>query len=143
MMGGSHFYNKLFKGLLEKYEVLHNVVTPYHPQTSGQLEVSNREIKQIMAKKENASRMDWSRWLDDARWAYRTTYNTPIGMPRYKLICGKACHLPVKLDHKAMWAMMKLKIDWNESAEQRLNGLNELDEIFLKHMKVQPSTKKR
>ena len=51
--GGSHFCNKLFKGLLEKYGVRHNVTTPYHPQTSGQVEVSNRQIKQILAKTMN------------------------------------------------------------------------------------------
>ena len=43
--GGSHLCNKLFKGLLDKYEVCHYVATSYHPQTSGQVEVSNREIK--------------------------------------------------------------------------------------------------
>ncbi|RAN86287.1 hypothetical protein B5P41_30175, partial [Bacillus sp. SRB_28] len=59
--GGSHFCNKLFKVLLEKYGVRHNVATPYHPQTSGQVEVSNREIKQILAKTVNANRTDWSR----------------------------------------------------------------------------------
>ena len=56
---GSHFCNKLFKGLLEKYGVRHNVETPYNPQTSWQVEVSNREIKQILAKLLNASRTDW------------------------------------------------------------------------------------
>ena len=55
--GVSHFYNKLFKGFFEKYGVRHNVATPYHPQTSGQVEVSNREIKQILAKMVN--RTDW------------------------------------------------------------------------------------
>ena len=64
--GGSHFCKRLFKGLFEKYGVRHNVATPYHPQTSGQVEVSNREIKQILSKIVNASRTDWSRRLDDA-----------------------------------------------------------------------------
>ena len=49
----------------------------------------------------------------------------------------------MKLDHKAMWEMKKLKIDCNEAVEQRLNGLNELDEFHLKHMRVQTSTKRR
>ena len=71
--GGSHLCNKLFKGLLKKYRILHNVSTPYSLQTSGQVDVSNMEIKHILDKTVNACRTDWSRSLHDALWAYRTT----------------------------------------------------------------------
>lgn len=58
--GGMHFINKAFDKLVAKYHVHHRVATPYHPQTSGQVEVSNREIKRILEKRVSASRKDWS-----------------------------------------------------------------------------------
>ena len=45
--GGTHFCNKPFETLLAKYGVKHKVAIPYHPQTSGQVELENREIKNI------------------------------------------------------------------------------------------------
>jgi hypothetical protein len=56
--GGSHFISRIFNNLLNKYGVKHKVVTPYHPQTSGQVEVSNREIKEIIEKTVSTSSKD-------------------------------------------------------------------------------------
>nr|XP_016501176.1 PREDICTED: uncharacterized protein LOC107819568 [Nicotiana tabacum] len=77
--GGTHFCNKLLNNVLAKYGVKHKVSTAYHPQTSGQVEVSNREVKRILKKTVSANRKDWARKLEDALWAYRTAYKNPIG----------------------------------------------------------------
>ena len=74
--GGSQFIHGAFRKTLAKYDVNHRISSAYHPQTSGQLELSNREIKSILQKTVNKSRKNWASKLNDALWAYITAYKT-------------------------------------------------------------------
>ena len=126
---GTHFCNKVIDKVLQKYGVRHRTSLAYHPQSNGQAEVSNREIKYILEKTVNISRKDWSKKIDDALSAYHTAFKTPLGMYPFRLVYGEACHLPVELEHRAYWTTRQLNMDSTLAGEKRLLQLNELDEF--------------
>ncbi|GJT47245.1 reverse transcriptase domain-containing protein [Tanacetum coccineum] len=122
-------FNDQFTKVMLKYGVTHRLSTAYHPQTSGQVEVSNRGLKRILERTVGENRASWSDKLDDALWAFRTAYKTPIGCTPYKLVYGKACHLPIELEHKAYWALKHTNFDIQTAGDHRKVQLNELNEL--------------
>nr|GEW57397.1 reverse transcriptase domain-containing protein [Tanacetum cinerariifolium] len=107
-IGGHHDANFTAK----KYGVTHRLATAYHPQTSGQVEVSNRGLKRILERTVRENRASWSEKLDDALWAFRTAYKIPIG-----------------LEHKAYWALKHVNFDLKTASDHRKLQLNELNEL--------------
>nr|GEU80638.1 reverse transcriptase domain-containing protein [Tanacetum cinerariifolium] len=115
-----------FAKVMQKFDVTHHLVTPYHPKTSGQVEESNRGLKPILERTIGEHRASWLDKLDDALWAFRTAYKTPIRCTQYKLVYGKACHLSIELKHKAYWALKHANFDLQTAGDHRKVQLNEL-----------------
>nr|GEY81013.1 reverse transcriptase domain-containing protein [Tanacetum cinerariifolium] len=120
---------KFSSRVMLKYGVTHRLATAYHPQTSGQVEVSNRGLKRILERTVGENRASWSDNLDDALWAFRTAFKTPSGCTPYKLVYGKACHLPIELEHKAYWALKHCNYDLLTAGDHQKVQLNELNEL--------------
>jgi hypothetical protein len=127
--GGTHFTGKNSKKCLSNLGIEHRVSTAYHPQTNGQAEMSNRQLKSILNKTIQKGDKDWSKKLDGDLWAYRTAFKTPIGMTPYQFVYGKACHLPVELEAKAYWAIKEMNLDLNATVVKRRIQISELEEM--------------
>jgi transposase InsO family protein len=140
--GGTHFTGKNFKNCLSKLGIEDRVSTAYHPQTNGQAETSNRQLKSILNKTIEKGGKDWSKNLDRALWAYRTAFKTLIGMTPYQFVYGKAFHLPVELEHKAYWVIKEMNLDLDAAVVKRRIHISELEEMRLKDMKMQAYTKR-
>nr|GEW33752.1 reverse transcriptase domain-containing protein [Tanacetum cinerariifolium] len=143
---GTYFCNEQFAKVMFKYGVTHRLSTAYHQQTNRQVEVSNHGLKRILERTVGENHASWSDKLDDALWAFRTAFKTPIGCTPYKLVYRKAYHLPIELEHKAYWALKHYNFDLKTAGDHRkvqLNELNELrDQVYENSLIYKEKTKK-
>nr|GEU68339.1 reverse transcriptase domain-containing protein [Tanacetum cinerariifolium] len=82
-----------------------------------------------LRKDRRQNRASWSDKLDDALWAFRTAFKTPIECTPYKLVYGKACHLPFELEHKVYWALKHCNFDLKSASDHRKVHMNELNKL--------------
>nr|GEW22365.1 reverse transcriptase domain-containing protein [Tanacetum cinerariifolium] len=94
-----------------------------------QVEVLNHGLKRILERTVGENHASWSEKLEDALWAFRTAYKTPIGCTLYKLVYEKSCHLPIELEHKAYWALKHANFDLKTTGDHRKLQLNKLNEL--------------
>nr|GEX96586.1 reverse transcriptase domain-containing protein [Tanacetum cinerariifolium] len=143
---GTHFCNDQFSRVMAKYGVTHRLSTAYHPQTSGHVEVTNRGLKRILERTVGENRTTWSDKLEDALKAFQTAFKTLIGCTPYLLVYGKACHLPLELEHKAYRALkLRLKLEfWRPLVAFEVDlQLNELrDQAYKNSLIYKERTKK-
>nr|GEY17646.1 reverse transcriptase domain-containing protein [Tanacetum cinerariifolium] len=125
----TYFCNDQFAKVMLKYGSIHRLATAYHPQISRKVEISNHGLKRILEKTVGENRASWSDKLDDALWAFRTAFKTPIGCTPYKLVYRKACHLPIELEHKANWTLKHTNFDLQTTGDHRKVQLNELNTL--------------
>nr|GEV24010.1 reverse transcriptase domain-containing protein [Tanacetum cinerariifolium] len=89
----------------------------------------NDQFTRVMIKGRLEKTMPRSDKLDDALWAFRTAFKTPIGCTLYKLVYGKSFHLPIKLEHRAYWALKHVNFDLKTAGDHQKLQLNELNEL--------------
>nr|GFA92596.1 reverse transcriptase domain-containing protein [Tanacetum cinerariifolium] len=128
---------------LSNYHAGNFIIKAYHPQTSGQVEVTNRRLKRILERTMGENRASWSDKLEDALWAFRTAFKTSVGCTPYRLVYGKACHLPLELEHKAYWALKHANFDLKTAGDHQKLQLNELhDQAYENSLIYKERTKK-
>jgi transposase InsO family protein len=117
-----------FKAILQKYHIHHRMSTPYHPQSNGQVERTNKVIEAILTKTVKETRKDWSQRLPEALWAYKTTWRNTIGFSPYELVYGKSVVFHVEFEIKTLRTALAINLDLTDAQTTRLQQLNQLDE---------------
>jgi len=125
----NHFTSSMIEDLLSHHKIKHRTSTPYHPQSNGKVEVTNRALEGILTKVVSSIKKDWGKRLVEATWAYNTTWKTTIGFTPYEMVYGKKALLSIKFEYNTLRMAAQLDLDLNSAQKKRLFQLNGLDEF--------------
>eukprot|EP00253_Pinus_taeda_P022075 PITA_22075 len=125
------FFGPINPSSNQKTYILHKITTPYHPQANGQVESTNKIIEAILIKTIPSHRSSWAARLPKALWAYRTTWRSTTGYSPYQLVFGKEPIFPIEFEIQILRTTQEIGLDLDEAQINRLQQINELDEIRL------------
>ena len=123
---GVHFVNKIVEFLLAEFMITHKRSAPYHPQTNGLAESTNKTLCTALTKVLSNSRSDWAEKLHSILWAYRIAYKTAIGVTPFELVFGLNAITP--LDYLVPTLRVAHDLEWiGHELSARIDELEALD----------------
>lgn len=108
------------EAFMERYQMTHKKPTPYHPQENGQVEVTNQELENILTKTISLRKIDWAERLDEAVWAYNTTWKTTTGFSPYELEFGKTLVMSIEFELQKLKITLEVGINVLEAKKSRI-----------------------
>eukprot|EP00253_Pinus_taeda_P007146 PITA_07146 len=129
---GNQFTSHMIEKMLSQHNIKHRKSTPYHPQSNGKVEVTNRVLQGILTKVISNSRKDWANILVETTWAYNITWKTTTGFTPYELVYGKNALLSNEFEYNTLRIGAQLDLDLTNAQQERLLQLNGLDEFRMK-----------
>ena len=122
--------NEVIEFLLQEFMIIHKRSAPYHPQTNGQVESTNKILCTALTKVVEGNRTDWEQKLPSVLWAYRTAYKASVGTTPFELVFGLDAILPIEFLVPTLRVAKQL--DWTgHELSQRVDELEKLDETCL------------
>lgn len=103
----------------------------YNPRANGLVEAFNKTLIGLMRKMVDKNHRNWHEKLNEALWAYRTTYRTPTQATPYSLVFGAEAVLPLEVEIPSLRVAVNEGLSIDERAQLRLEELDALDEVRL------------
>jgi hypothetical protein len=116
---------------MREHNICHRKSTPYHPQANGQVEVTNKDLENILTKTMSMNKKYWSKKLTEATWAYNITWKTTTGITPFELVYGKKAMFPIEFKYHTLRTTTELDMKLQSTQKEILSQLNALYEYMM------------